>query len=126
MAKTNSVTIQVADVLEEVDRECAVVLETTSKEVADEAVQKLRNTSPKKSGKYARGWRVSVKSGRGGAKTYVVHNSTNYQLTHLLENGHIVRNKKGTYGRTRAFKHIAPVEEWAGNELVKRITEDLK
>jgi len=58
--------------------------------------------------------------------TAVVHNTKHYQLTHLLENGHVVRNKKGTYGRAPAIKHIAPVEEWANNELPNEIERSLR
>ena len=55
----------------------------------------------------------------------IVHNRTDYQLTHLLENGHVIRNKKGEYGRTRPIKHIAPVAEWAENELPNEIERGL-
>ena len=93
--------------------------------VSKEAVQKLKNTSPKKTGKYARSWKKTVEKG-GAFKTnsVVVHN-TRYQLTHLLENGHIIRNAKGTYGRTQPIKHIAPVEEWAADELPNLIKRKL-
>ena len=80
--------------------------------VSREAVQRLRNTSPKKTGSYARGWSLKrVKSRGSGVTDIIVHNRTDYQLTHLLENGHVIRNKKGTYGRTHPIKHIAPAEE---------------
>lgn len=94
--------------------------------VAKEAASKLKNTSPKKTGKYARGWTVKKDKGTAGIETYIVHNKTNYQLTHLLERGHVIRNKKGTYGRTSPQIHIAPVEEWAVDEVVKEIERELK
>ena len=124
MAKTESVALQMADILEGVSRNVKDVLETDSMQVAKETVSMLRNTSPKGSPhkrRYAEGWKVSKKD-RGDL---VVHNATNYQLTHLLENGHVVRNKKGTYGRTHPIKHIEPAEEWASEELPRRILEDI-
>jgi hypothetical protein len=124
MAKTGSVAIQMADILDEVSKDVKGVLETDSMKVAKETVQRLKNTSPKGSPhqrKYAEGWKVSKKD----RADLVVHNATNYQLTHLLENGHVIRNKKGTYGRTHGIKHIEPAEEWAFDELPRRITEDL-
>ena len=124
MAKTGSVAIQMADILDEVSKDVKGVLETDSMKVAKETVQRLKNTSPKGSPhqrKYAEGWKVSKKD----RADLVVHNATNYQLTHLLENGHVIRNKKGTYGRTHGIKHIEPAEEWASDELPRRITEDL-
>ena len=124
MAKTESVEIQMAEILDTVSRNVKGVLETDSMRVAKETVQKLKNTSPKGSPherKYAEGWKVSKKE----RADLVVHNATNYQLTHLLEKGHVIRNKKGTYGRTHPIKHIEPAEEWAADELPRRITEDL-
>lgn len=124
MAKTESVALQMADILEGVSKNVKDVLETDSTQVAKETVSMLKNTSPKGSPhkrRYAEGWKVS-KQGRGDL---VVHNPSNYQLTHLLENGHVVRNKKGTYGRTHPIKHIEPAEEWASEELPRRILEDI-
>lgn len=125
MAKTESVSIQMGEILDTVSKNVKGVLETASMEVAKETVRKLRNASPRKNGKYARGWKVSKKD-RGDL---VVHNSTNYQLTHLLENSHNIVNAKGEYGRTSPGHgqviHIAPVEEWAAEELPRKIMEDL-
>lgn len=124
MARTESVEIQMADILDTVSKRVKGVLETDSLKVARETVQRLKNTSPKGSPhkrRYAEGWRVSRKRG----SDFVVHNATNYQLTHLLENGHVIKNKKGTYGRTHAVKHIQPAEQWASAELPRKIMEDL-
>ena len=101
------------------------VYEMSVSRVSREAVQRLRNTSPKKSGSYARGWSLKKVKSRANVMDVIVHNRTDYQLTHLLENGHVIRNKKGEYGRTRPIKHIAPVAEWAENELPNEIERGL-
>ena len=120
MAKTESVTAQMKELLDEVNEDVKKATKRNIDSVSKESVQKLKNTSPRKSGSYAKGWGVK----RQGEMDVVVHNRTDYQLTHLLENGHVIRNKKGTYGRTHGIKHIAPVEEWAVDELPSRIMED--
>lgn len=120
MANTVSVEIQMEDILDEVKKSCKGVLETQSLAVAKETVTKIRNASPRLTGSYARGWRVSK---RGGG--LVVHNATDYQLTHLLENSRVIANGSGTYGRTTPIKHIEPAEQWASDELPRRITEEL-
>ena len=121
MAKTESVTAQMKELLDEIDKDIEKSAKTNIQTVAKESVVKLRNTSPRKTGSYAKGWGVK----KQGDMDVVVHNRTDYQLTHLLENGHVIRNKKGTYGRTNGTKHIAPVEEWAVDELPRRIIEDI-
>ena len=112
---------QMADIFDTVSKRVKGVMETAIKETATETVMKLRNTSPVKTGSYAKGWKVGTRRG----SDYIVHNATDYQLTHLLENGHVIRNKKGTYGRAPAHKHIKPVEEWASDALPHRIMEGL-
>lgn len=121
MSKTESVSVQMKEVLDEINHDVKESAKRNIDRTAKESVQKLRNTSPKKTGSYARGWATK----KEGDMDVIVHNRTDYQLTHLLENGHVIRNKKGTYGRTSGTKHIAPVEEWASDELPRRIMEDI-
>lgn len=97
-------------------------------EVANEAVRKLKATSPKKTkgkgaGRYAKGWKIDQKAKKTYAQT-IIHNKE-YQLTHLLENGHeIVRDGK-VVGHAKPQPHIKPVEEWVKNEMVERIEAKL-
>lgn len=121
MAKTESVTAQMNELLDEVNKDVKNSAKRNIDRVSKESVQKLKNTSPVKTGSYAKGWGTK----RMGEMDVIVHNRTDYQLTHLLENGHVIRNKKGTYGRTHGIKHIKPVEEWAVDELPRRIIEDI-
>ena len=121
MAKTESVSAQMKEVLDEVNEDVKNSTKKNINIVSKESVAKLKSTSPRKTGSYAKGWGTK----KQGEMDVVVHNRTDYQLTHLLENGHVIRNKKGTYGRTHPVKHIAPVEEWAVDELPRRIMEDI-
>ncbi len=121
MAKTESVTAQMKELMDQVDKDVKNSAKRNIDRVSKESVQKLKNTSPVKTGSYAKGWGTK----KQGEMDVIVHNRTDYQLTHLLENGHVIKNKKGTYGRTHGIKHIAPVEEWAVDELPRRIIEDI-
>ena len=125
MSKTGSIAVQVEQILDEYTVEVKRATNNSMDVVAKQAVSKLKSTSPKKSGDYARGWKLSRERGSGGINTVTVHNRV-YQLTHLLENGHIIRNKKGTYGRTSGIKHIAPVEQWVQSELPLEIERELR
>ena len=101
--------LDVKDLLNEYSEDIQEGIDKTAQEVAKEAANELKNvrgTYKIRTGKYNKGWKVNTKKGRGVINC-TVHNATNWQLTHLLENGHTTRNG----GRTRAFVHIKPVEE---------------
>ncbi|PEJ75997.1 HK97 gp10 family phage protein [Bacillus wiedmannii] len=107
-----------SELARELQRYANVVEEllTAQEEVADVAVGKLRQSGPKKTGAYRKGWRKK-KEGNG----VVVHNIKG-QLTHLLENGHA----KAGGGRVPAQIHIRPVEEYVINEVPRRIERALE
>lgn len=123
-----TIGFQLGNILFEYTSDLNVAVDEAFERVANECVRKLKDTSPRrkvKGGKYARSWTVDSERRRGHINTYWVHNKNYYRLTHLLENGHVIRNAKGTYGRTTPIKHIEPVEEWAANELPSEIKRTL-
>lgn len=117
---------QIAKIFDEYDRDMKRKVNNSVDKVAKESVQKLKDTSPKKTGDYAKGWKLKRERGRNGINDVTIHNATDYRLTHLLENGHVIRNKKGTYGRTSGRKHIKPVEEYFNSEVVEEIERELE
>ena len=123
-----SLSVQLTNILNEYDEHVQDVTNAAIKKIAKDAVKELKNTSPKRAGhgEYARDWSVKAVGTRGNIIDLVVHNKTHYQLTHLLENGHVIRNKKGEWGRTRPIKHIAPVEQKSNSELPEEIERALK
>ena len=89
-----------------------------AEEVAKEAVEKLKQTSPKRRGKYAKGW-----AKRKNGNSYVIYNRTYPGLTHLLEHGHATR-KPGK--RVKAIVHIKPVEDFVIDEYPKRLKQEIE
>lgn len=110
MSSIQGLSDSIVKALAEYTDEIEKGLEIEKKTVAEKAVQALKTTSPKgATGDYAKGWATSNIKGK-----QVVHNKTDYQLTHLLEYGHAKRNG----GRVAAKPHIRPVEEKAVNDFV--------
>lgn len=103
---------------EEVTEELEQVIQEDAKILRDE----LKSTSPVKTGDYKKGWRVK-KVKQNGHYTAIVHNATNYQLTHLLEKGHA---KKGGVGRVKAYPHIGSAEEKIVPKFLNDVEEILK
>ena len=119
----NSV-LDVKDMLDDYSLEIQESIEKKAQEIATKAMDELKNakgTYTIRTGKYNKGWRVNVKRGRGFINC-TVYNGTNWQLTHLLENGHLTRNG----GRTRSFVHIRPVEEKYVNQFEQDVEKIIK
>ena len=111
----------VTEILEDYSDQVQATLNEVTKDVAKEAVKKLKSISPKGTGDYAKGWKAKTTGSRLGIQN-VIYNANKPGLTHLLENGHAKRGG----GRTPAHEHIKPVEEWANEEVVRKVKEDLK
>ena len=113
--------LKVNEILNEYSLEIQEMIETESKAIAKEGASKLKSTSPKLTGDYAKGWRVKTEKGKGWISN-IIHNATDYQLTHLLEKPHLLRN-----GRLSTPKvHIAPVEQECTKEYEQKVEQDIK
>ena len=124
---------QMREIVDEYTVEVAEALETSVNTVKKQVLRKLKDTSPRRPGhgEYARSWtsRKEGKRARGvflGGVNVTIYNKKHYRLTHLLEHGHVIMNKKGgPYGRVRAYPHIGPAEDLAIEELPKEFEKEL-
>lgn len=102
------------EVVEEDERQLARDMRKAGRECADE----LHRTSPRRTGRYARGWSCTTRA-EGGHVTCEVHNRTDWQLTHLLEKGHEQFYMGHDTGhRYPGVKHIEPAYEHARDHLI--------
>ena len=119
-------SIKIDDLAREVMKGLDEYADVTTEQVK-KAVRKAGNTvrreiqenAPKNTGDYAKSWAVKKVRESSHTLEVVVHSKNRYQLTHLLEFGHCLRNG----GRTRAMPHIAPAEEKGIEQLEKQIEE---
>lgn len=119
MAKDSILDIK--DILNEYSVDIQESIVKTAENVAKKGADKLKQTSPKRTGKYSKGWRVKTAKGRGEVSS-TIYNATNWQLTHLLEKPHLLRN-----GRLSTPKvHIYPVEQQCIKEYETEVEKIIK
>lgn len=118
-----SVEQDVANIMDEYLQNLEKVSKKLLKSTARTTAQNLRNTSPRNTGEYANNWAFKEDK---RSDAYIVYNKApTYRLTHLLENGHIISNGFGTYGRYNGVKHIAPAEKKGIDQLVSGLEAEL-
>lgn len=119
--------LDIIDILSGYGDEIQELIQEEADRIAKEGVKTLRATSPKNKrntatkGRYAKGWKVKKES-RKGEVHCIIHNKTDYQLTHLLEKPHLKRNG----GYTKPIVHIKPVEEYCISEYVKNVENGIR
>lgn len=114
---------EIAKMLTEYEAAIVKNVDASGKAVADKGAKQLRQTSPKRTGKYAKSWGVTREDSSFGENAkYIIHNKKHYCVAHLLEHGHVMANGK----RTKAIPHIKPVEEQVIREYEKKVREAIE
>lgn len=97
-----------------------IIKDDVSKEVVavgKTALADVKARSPvraKGGGAYQKSWAMRKETNvRGDVTRVIIHNKKHYRLTHLLENGHQMRNGH----RSKEYPHIAPAQEQADRDL---------
>lgn len=126
MDKTSSIAVQMKEILDEYSEEVSKAVDMAAQEATEATVQQLKRTSPrrvrgKKRGRYARGWTFR----KEGVRSYVVFNKTDWQLTHLLENGHDILRGGKFVKHFEGIPHIADAERNGSNEFYIRVSQGL-
>lgn len=111
-----------AQLLEDYGDTIRVEVEEVIVDVGNETGRYLRANSPKRTGDYAKGWRGKKLTNTFYGSQLIIYNETDWQLTHLLNNGHA--NRDG--GRTAGDHHIDNAEKFANELLVRKVEERLK
>ena len=82
----------------------------------------IMSNAPKLSGSYRKGWRIKR---HRRTKSAVVYNATEPGKAHLLEYGHMIKNKNGTFGRSPAHPHIKPAEEQSVELFIETLENEI-
>lgn len=119
--KANQMVEAIAGELAEYASEVTDTVKDAVSQVAKETVSEVKRRSPTDTGAYKRSWSRQKSFESAGSVRFTIYNRKHYQLTHLLENGHAKVNG----GRTRAYPHIAPAEEFAERQLEQLLKREL-
>lgn len=117
--------IDINDILNEYSNDIQEGITETAYNVAENGKNKLKVTSPKKTGSYRKGWRVNKRNGKGYVHA-TIYNATDWQLTHLLEKPHVIRNQYGTWGTSKPQVHIQPVEQECIQAYIRDVEQIIK
>lgn len=121
MAKKSNNLDPINDILNNYVKLVSKDADNAAEETAKATANHLKHTSPHLSGSYAKGWRADKKYG-----AWVVHNKTDYQLTHLLENGHDVVAWGKKVGHVKAYPHIKEAEDLAKDYFEQLLKEKIE
>lgn len=129
-------TVKVEDLDEAVDNILTIyshnvteLVKEASDTVADEALNKVKDLAPVQTGDYKNAWVWDNVFDSALERRNALHvEAPHYRLTHLLEWGHVIRNKRNgeSYGRTREFPHVMPTYEYAMERYTKLVLEAIK
>lgn len=120
----NDSILDVTKILDSYAKEISRDIVTDAEIVAKEGVAELQNTSPKRTGKYRKGWRQKTNKVNNGGSS-IIYNATAPQLTHLLEFPH--SDRTGTRTITpKSAGHIKRVENQCITDYEKRVEKSIQ
>jgi hypothetical protein len=121
----NNLSSAIADELAKYNKEVTQEVKQIITDEANQLAENISNDSPKRNKKiknrvlnrYSKGWKAEKQYEDGLNVSYVIHNKTDWQLTHLLQNGFATRDG----GRVEGTDHIAKNEEVMIKSVEERI-----
>lgn len=109
--------------LDEYSSEVQEIVNNEVEDLVEEGKRKIKELSPvgsRTKNKYKNGWRTNIVKSYSGIEAQI--GNKQFQLTHLLEHGHLTVNKTS---RTKAIPHVGPTQKWVGEELERRLKSKL-
>lgn len=120
-------TVAVSDIIQEYSDEVVKAMPDAVKKAAKEGVKALKSAAASAVGgtTYKNSFKSKATQTSSDLTEYTIY-SSRYQVAHLLEHGHVVRNKYGVYGVAPAHPHWATAEEKANEILEEEIQKAME
>lgn len=107
----------IARAVSDYTEDVSAAIERKVEDVAQQVLRAAISAAPKRSGKYAKGFKVT----RDGSRR-IIWNKKDYRRVHLLEFGHAKVNG----GRVAAMPHLRPAYDRYGAQLPAHITRIIR
>jgi Bacteriophage HK97-gp10, putative tail-component len=108
---------EITNAFREYTEDVTKAIEKKVDETAKEVLKETKALAPKRTGEYARSFKIT-KEDRYGSTKHTIWNKKHYQRVHLLEFGHAKVNG----GRVQAYPHLRP----AYDKHVANLDEEIK
>lgn len=121
--KIDNLSKEINSILTSYEKDVVTVTKEETNKVTTNALKILKKHAPERTGKYKKTLaRRKVSENSKGIKNILYAKKSGYQLTHLLEHGHLTR--KGN--RTKAIPHFKYADEYIQENLYKNIGERIE
>ena len=95
------------------------VIEDNAKQATEKLKVARQWKRNRKTRQYNNGWEYKMYDSNSQSVSALVKNEKDWQLTWLLEHGHLIVNKKGGVGYASAHQHIKPVFDKQSKQFIK-------
>ena len=127
IANSENMTAYLTKVFGDIELGVQEAVNESIDKIGKETSKRVREASPKKTGKYAKGWRYRARKMQpDGSFSAVVYNAKYGWMTHLIENGHPIVSKGSVVRTVKPRPHIKPVNDWVMTEGIKILTDAIQ
>lgn len=121
MVNINDLANEITSAVREYTEDVSTSIAKKVDEVAKEVLKETKQMAPKRTGEYARTFKITKEDTLGSTKR-IIWNRKHYRRVHLLEFGHAKVNG----GRVQAFPHLRPAYDKHAANLDDEIKEIIR
>lgn len=121
MVNINDLANEITSAVREYSEDVSTSIAKKVDEVAKEVLKETKQMAPKRTGEYARTFKITKEDTFGSTKR-IIWNRKHYRRVHLLEFGHAKVNG----GRVQAFPHLRPAYDKHAANLDDEIKEIIR